>query len=114
VKLYRFLDAATRSVSTDPELAQLDDLISLAKQLRGIGADDIRFASIPTEAYPPDHNRVQWAPDADRVWQAMRTDDPLPAKVRETATSAKTPHNTPGKARTEAEKQAAERVGLCA
>ena len=114
VKLYRFLDAATQSVSTDPELAHLDDLIALAKQLRGIGVEDIKFASIPTEAHPLNDNRVQWAPDADRVWRAMRTDAALPEKLRETATSAKTPRNQPGAARTEAERQAAEQAGLCA
>ncbi len=114
VKLYRFLDAATGSVSTDPDLAHLDDLIGLAKQLRGIGMDDIAFVSIPVEAYAPNHNRVQWAPEADRIWQAMRQDTALPAKQRKSAISAASPHNKPGTAATEDERQAAERAGLCA
>ena len=51
VKLYNFLDAATKSLTTDPELANLKELGGLANQLRNIGLDKIQFLTVPWETY---------------------------------------------------------------
>ena len=77
VRLYNFLDAATKSLTTDPGLASLKHLAGLAKQLKDIGLDKIQFLSIPFETYEPDPNRLQLAPEADRIWERLRHDEPL-------------------------------------
>jgi anionic cell wall polymer biosynthesis LytR-Cps2A-Psr (LCP) family protein len=76
-KLYAFLSAATRSVTMDPDLARLQTLAGFAKQVTDVGLDKIQFVTVPTEEYPPDHNRLQWAPGASRVWRAVRQDLPI-------------------------------------
>lgn len=77
-RLYAFLDAATSSLTTSPELARIDNLVELARSVQGIPEDEIIFKTVPTGAYPPDPNRVQWTPAADELWQAMRSDKPFP------------------------------------
>src|SRR3954452_18743916 len=47
VRLVRFLDAATESLTTDTGLSSLNKLGSLAKSLKGIGLDHIQFLTVP-------------------------------------------------------------------
>lgn len=77
-RLLRFLDAATQSLQTDPDLASIPSLSSLALQVQGIPTDQIRFLTIPVEEYAPDANRLQLADSADLVWESIRDDTPLP------------------------------------
>lgn len=77
VKLYNFLDAATQSLTTDPELANLKDLATLANQLRNIGLDNIQFLTVPFQTYEPDPNRLVWAPEANALWKRLENDQPL-------------------------------------
>jgi LCP family protein required for cell wall assembly len=77
-RLLRFLDAATRSLQTDPELASIPVLSDMALQVRDVPPDEIRFLTIPVEEYSRDANRLQLAPAAAQVWQALRDDTPLP------------------------------------
>lgn len=77
-RLLRFLDAATQSLQTDPELATIPALSDLALQVRGIPTDQIRFLTIPVEEYSRDVNRLQLTRDAALVWQSLRDDTPLP------------------------------------
>ena len=80
-KLYKFLDAATKSVMTDPELANLNALRKLAQEVQGIGLDKIRFLTVPFQTYQPDPNRLMWHPEkAPRLWRLVREDRPLPAR----------------------------------
>jgi LCP family protein required for cell wall assembly len=88
VKLYNFLDAATNSLTTDPELANLKDLAALANQVRGIGLEDIQFLTVPWDFYEPDRNRLVWAPEADRLWDLLRTDEPLTPRLLKGVTTA--------------------------
>jgi len=62
-KLFRFLDAATKSLTTDPGLGNLNALREVAQSVVGLKSSQIRFVTVPVEAYPPDHNRVQWTSD---------------------------------------------------
>ncbi len=80
VKLYSFLDAATRSLATDRPLNSVSALASLAQDLRSVGLDRIQLMTIPYEAYVPDPNRLQWASAAEDVWTAIREDEPLPGR----------------------------------
>jgi LCP family protein required for cell wall assembly len=88
VKLYSFLDAATKSLSTDEGLNSLKELIGLARQLRDIGLENIQFLTVPFEPYPPDHNRLVWAPEAKKLWRRIEHDKPLPRKLEKTVITA--------------------------
>ena len=72
-RLYGFLDAATRSLTTDPEFG-LGTMRDLAESVRGIGLDNVEFLTVPNEPYPADTNRVQWQESADVIWEAIRED----------------------------------------
>ena len=77
-KLFRFLDAATKSLTTDPGLGNLNALREVAQSVVGLKSSQIRFVTVPVEDYPPDHNRVQWTSAADALWKSIREDAPLP------------------------------------
>ena len=89
-KLLRFLDAATKSLTADPGMANLNALREVAQSVGGLSASQIRFVTVPIEDYPPDHNRVQWSPAADALWTSIRKDVPLPG-----AKPATEPKGTP-------------------
>ena len=50
----------------------------VAQSMVGLKTSQIRFVTVPIEAYPPDHNRVQWSADASALWTALKQDKPLP------------------------------------
>lgn len=79
-KLYSFLDAATKSVTVDPDLAGVRNLSELALQMKSMKPENIQFITVPTGAYLPDPNRVQWTDEADDIWAAARIDSPLPGQ----------------------------------
>jgi len=114
ITLYKFLDAATKSIQTDPGFSSLSALVSIGRSLQHIGLDHVKFISVPYEAYPPDPNRVQWAPAADQLWKLMLNDKRLTKSLQSGVVKAS---NTPGskkKKKATAEEQAqAEQVGLC-
>ena len=93
-KLFRFLDAATKSLTTDPALANLNALREVAQSVVGLKSSQIRFVTVPIEDYPPDHNRVQWTSAADVLWKAIRNDTPLPG-TKPAPGSTPTPTATP-------------------
>ena len=88
VRLYNFLDAATKSLTTDPELASLNRLRQLASQLKDIGLAEIQFLTVPFESYPADPNRLQWAPEAEQLWERIREDRPLSGRLGQGVTTA--------------------------
>ncbi len=120
VRLYKFLDAATKSLTTDPGLASIGKLRSLAGSFNGIGLDKIQFLTVPFEAYAPDPNRLQWAPEAKNLWKRMIADEPVGKNLSGDVTTAaddktgkKKPKKKPSaEAQSEAEK--ADENGLCA
>ncbi|HET9658098.1 MAG TPA: LCP family protein [Kineosporiaceae bacterium] len=77
LRLYGFLDAATRSMTTDPQLADLTTLVGLAREVHAIGLHNIRFLTVPNGTYPADVNRLEWTPAADDLWRAIREDRPI-------------------------------------
>ena len=92
-KLFRFLDAATHSMTTDSQFG-IGQMRDVAQSVARIGMDQIRFVTVPIEAYPADKNRVQWAPAAsDALWEALREDKPLPGQKPPPGT--KTPKPSP-------------------
>ncbi|MBC7559812.1 MAG: LCP family protein [Dermatophilaceae bacterium] len=76
-KLFRFLDAATKSLTTDNQL-NLNAMREVAQSVVGLKTSQVKFVTVPIEDYPPDKNRVQWSSSADALWKSIRADAPLP------------------------------------
>ncbi|MFE9030187.1 LCP family protein [Streptomyces iakyrus] len=77
-KLYPVLDAATSSLTTDPELANLRGLYALVRGLRDIPMEQVQFLTVPRESYAYDANRDQLVePAAKRLFERLRTDKPV-------------------------------------
>ncbi|MGZ4452189.1 MAG: LCP family protein [Nocardioides sp.] len=77
IKVVKFLNAATKSLTVDPGLKNLGKLAGLAQQFQGIGLNNIKFITIPWQYDPADPNRVVWLPQAAQVWNAIKNDRPL-------------------------------------
>ncbi|HET7386301.1 MAG TPA: LCP family protein [Nocardioidaceae bacterium] len=96
VRLYHFLDAATKSITADPGLASLKELGGLARSLQHIGLSHIQFITVPFETYQPDPNRLVWAPEAKTLWKRIRHDKPLTAQeLQGVTTAAQNPDGSP-------------------
>ena len=89
-RLLSFLDAATKSLTTDEELG-VGEMRDIASSVKDTGIENIAFITVPTETYPQDPNRVQWTAAADTLWQALAADEPLTGP---TASGSPTPSAT--------------------
>lgn len=76
--LYRFLDAATSTLTTGPYIGGLPTMAGLANSLRGLEPGAISFATMPFE---PAGARVVPSPDAERMWENLRADRPIDATL---------------------------------
>ncbi|AYV28039.1 LCP family protein [Streptomyces sp. CJ_13] len=77
-RLYPLLDAATSSVTTDPQLASLRGLYELVRGVRDIPTEQIRFLTVPRRPYVANPNRDQLLePDAALLFQQLRGDMPV-------------------------------------
>ena len=117
-KLYDFLNAATKSLTTDPGLRRLTSMAGLANEVKGIGLERVQFLSMPFEAYEPDPNRLQAKPEAGRLWSLLRQDERLPRRITADAAKASDQPPAPGQSPSPsgdptAQAEAAE-AGLCA
>jgi len=97
LRLYNFLNAATKSLSTDAGFASLKALSSLGRSLKGIGLDHVQFVTVPWEPWTEDPNRVQWKPEARTLWSLIKHDRPLGSFGDEAISpgSGTTPSSTP-------------------
>ncbi|MFM9444428.1 LCP family protein [Streptomyces acidiscabies] len=78
VKLYPVLDAATSSVTADPELAGLRGMYGLVRGLREIPTDRVQFLTVPRESYVYNTNRDQLVqPAAGKLFGRLRADLPV-------------------------------------
>jgi LCP family protein required for cell wall assembly len=133
VRLYRFLDAATQSLTTDTGFAHLKELASLGSSLKNIGLDKILFITVPNKPYDPDPNRLEIAPEADAIWDKIRHDRPLGKLAADALTpgakpgekpsssASPSPSGSPSSSPSDSDgqsgaerKQAAQEAGLCA
>ena len=122
VRLYRFLDAATSSLSTDSGFASLRELASLGSSLKNIGLNKIKFLTAPNQPYPEDTNRLELTPEASSLWQRLRYDKQLgrlaadsvsPGSDQPGGTTSASP-SPDSDAKEQRRKEAAEEAGLCA
>ncbi len=91
-KLYPVLNAATSSLTTDPGLDSLKDLYDLARGVRNIPRDKIRFLTIPRQPYTYNKNRDELVqPDADRLFRQLRLDQPVSVTRSVTSTTEEDP-----------------------
>jgi LCP family protein required for cell wall assembly len=118
-KLVKFLNAATRSLSMDEDLAHVKNLVDLVQDVRGIGLDKVEFLSMPFQSYAPDPNRLAPSPLDAVLWRRIKED--LPLGPRLTSDAAKASEAKPSKGKKAGSSpspsptqsaQAAE-VGLC-
>ena len=77
-RLIGVLDAGTRSLTTDPELASVPALTRIALSVQSLPAENVTFVTVPNEPWSEDPNRLVWTDEADAVWAAVRRDAPLP------------------------------------
>lgn len=88
-QLVQFLNAATSSVTANPELASIPAMTGLAFSLQNVSTSNITFMTIPFAAAKSDPNRVEWTSEADQIWANMAADLPLvPAEVPDPAAPA--------------------------
>jgi LCP family protein required for cell wall assembly len=105
-KLLRFASALADSITTDPALSSVGELVDLASSVRHADLDDIRFVTAPTTDFPiddPNWGRLQLTPEADALWQKVIDDEPL-GKLGKGAISGSNPNGS---------KENAEANGLC-
>jgi LCP family protein required for cell wall assembly len=89
IHLAKFIDAATKSLTLDPDIGSLSKLVGLAYQFRHIGLDHIQFVTTPWMPEPSDPNRVVWAPQAQPLWNAIAKDQVLTKQMLSGSLNAK-------------------------
>lgn len=78
VRLYPVLDAATSSLTTDPDLASLRGLYDLVRGMRNIPTERVQFLTVPRTSYAYNANRDQLVkPAADKLFALLRADGPV-------------------------------------
>ncbi|MFF0445476.1 LCP family protein [Streptomyces sp. NPDC004609] len=77
-KLYGVLDAATKSLTTDPGLDSLRDLYDLTRSIRSIPIEGVQFLTVPRRPYSGNPNRDELVePKASQLFQQLREDTPI-------------------------------------
>jgi hypothetical protein len=81
VAIYRFLDAATRSLTIDTKLGGATGLYNLASSLRNLPSNKVAFFTLPTyprsDVVPGDAANVLWTqPEDSQIFRAFRDDVP--------------------------------------
>ena len=92
IAIYRFLDAATKSVTIDSQLGGIKGLYDLGESLRAIPSSKIAFFTIPNfprgEVVPGDTANVLWTqPEDSRIFASFRDDVPASSTLFAPATS---------------------------
>ncbi|MEV7247967.1 LCP family protein [Streptomyces cyaneofuscatus] len=77
-RLYPVLDAATKSLTTDPDLDSLRDLYDLVRSMRDVPTDQVQFLTVPRQPYRQNVNRDELVePDASDLFKQLREDKPV-------------------------------------
>jgi len=79
-RLVRFLNAATKSLTTD--IPNIKDMALVGLQFKHIGLKRIRFITVPFVYSTAQPGRVEWTSDADTLWDRIKYDKPL-GKLRD-------------------------------
>jgi LCP family protein required for cell wall assembly len=92
IAIYRFLDAATKSLTIDSQLGGITGLYNLGQSLRGIPSSKIAFFTIPNfprgDVVPGDTANVLWTqPEDNQIFASFRGDVPASSTLFAPATS---------------------------
>ncbi|MFE6776888.1 LCP family protein [Streptomyces sp. NPDC057702] len=78
-KLFDLADTSTKALTTDSDLASVDELLGFARGLKGIDSRHMTMVTLPVVYDTIDINRVVPMEDkARQVWQALLADRPIP------------------------------------
>ncbi|MFE5539474.1 LCP family protein [Streptomyces sp. NPDC056519] len=78
-RLFALADTATKAMTTDSKLAGTTALMGLATDLKGLNTSGLQSLTLPVGPDVQDPNRVTpLAAESEQVWQALRTDQPVP------------------------------------
>lgn len=91
-RLYKLADAGTKSLTTDSDLASLTALSDFAQSMKGVDPDTMETIMLPVAYDKVDPNRVIVAePQATQLWEALRTDQKVPASAKNSPPRAEPP-----------------------
>jgi LCP family protein required for cell wall assembly len=91
-RLVRFLNAATKSLTTD--IPSIKEMALVGLQFKHIGLKRIRFLTVPFVYSTAQPGRVEWTSDAQTLWDRIKYDKPL-GKLRDGSIGAnQVPSNT--------------------
>lgn len=90
VKLYRMLDAVTKSLSVDAGIDQIGEMATMATSLRGLRPENIKFVTMPFFYSPDGSDVVINEPIADEIWAAISNDEEWPKAPEEPGVDALT------------------------
>ncbi|UYQ62459.1 LCP family protein [Streptomyces peucetius] len=77
-RLYPVLDAATKSITTDPGLDSLRDLYDLTRSIRSIPTEKVQFLTVPRQPHSSNPNRDELVqPEAGQLFKSLREDAPV-------------------------------------
>ncbi|MCX5155668.1 LCP family protein [Streptomyces sp. NPDC060334] len=82
-RLYKLADAGTKSLTTDSDLASLTALSDFARSMKAVDPATMETIMLPVAYDKVDPNRVVVAePQAGQLWEALRTDQKVPASAK--------------------------------
>jgi len=77
-RLYPVLDAATKSITTDPGLDSLRDLYELTRSIRNVPTEKVQFLTVPRQPYAANPNRDELIqPKASQLFKRLHEDTPI-------------------------------------
>lgn len=81
--LYNFVQSGIETVTTTRGLSRATTVAGLAQSIRAIPTEEYQFVTMPwTPSMWDPMNRVEMAPEAEGVWQALKFDQPFPAGTK--------------------------------
>ncbi len=82
-KTYTIADDLTSALTTDSGLASLTKLAEFSRSMNGVDPATLETIMLPVQYDTQDPNRVVAAePQAKELWQALRTDRPIPESAK--------------------------------
>jgi LCP family protein required for cell wall assembly len=80
IRIWRVLDESSKSIATDPAMADTKGILVLAASLAKLRPDDISFVTLPWLPSGDGATIVPDKPRADAIWAALAAEQPWPPK----------------------------------